>query len=357
MNNLNENRLRMAILANERNEDHLHWVRSLNNYPFIKYDIINLTINDWYEQLTQKNFNYLLAKPPGLTSSYKQLYDERIYIIDNVLKLPVYPTPTEIYIYENKRFLYSWLKANGLPHPKTYIFYSKKEALNFVENYQLPLVSKFNIGASGSGIKMLRIKADKIEYINDSFSSSGSPKRWGPNFAKGGLIKRGLKYLKHPDKIGKKLAIYNIKRTEVQKGFVILQEYIEHDYEWRIVTIGDSYFAHKKLKIGDKASGSLLKDYCNPPLHLFDFSKDIFNKFNFTSQAIDVFVNKKGEFLINEMQCMFGQSDPYQMLVDEKPGRYRYINNKWSFEVGDFAKNQCFDLRVEHVLSLINSIK
>ena len=41
--------------------------------------------------------------------------------------------------------------------------------------------------------------------------------------------------------------------------------------------------------------------------------------FRFRSIALDVFEPSKGKYLINEAQCIFGQSDPYQMLVDENP--------------------------------------
>ena len=36
--------------------------------------------------------------------------------------------------------------------------------------------------------------------------------------------------------------------------------------------------------------------------------------------------------------------------LNENPGRYRYIQNKWQFEEGDFARNECYDLRLEFVL-------
>jgi hypothetical protein len=39
------------------------------------------------------------------------------------------------------------------------------------------------------------------------------------------------------------------------------------------------------------------------------------------------------------------------MLVDGKPGRYIYTKGKWLFEPGDFAKNACFNLRLDYILS------
>ncbi len=58
-------------------------------------------------------------------------------------------------------------------------------------------------------------------------------------------------------------------------------------------------------------------------------------------------------FLINEIQCFFGQSDPYQMLVNGKPGRYVLQDNAWVFQEGMFNTNQSYDLRLEHALSLL----
>jgi len=344
----------LAICRNEMTDDHNLWIKVCEEQKDkVEYNVIDLIAYDWWEQVTAKKFECILAKPPGLTAKFKQLYDERIHIINTVLRIPVYPSPTEIYLYENKRYLDSWLKANRLPHPETHIFYYKEEANEFIQRTDFPIVAKVNIGASGSGVKILHNKSEAKQYIHNAFLAKGISKRWGPNFAKGNIIKRGFHYILNPSDIKMKVKKYKTVKEDIQKGFVIFQEYIPHDFEWRIVAIGDSYFAHKKLKIGEKASGSTLKKYENPPLKLFDFAREIMVKFNFTSQAIDVFETADGELLINEMQCIFGQSDPYQMLVNGNPGRYRFINGQWVFEGGNFNQNESYNLRVEHVLEIL----
>jgi hypothetical protein len=216
-------------------------------------------------------------------------------------------------------------------------------------------VAKVNIGASGSGAFVLHDQNDAIDYINQTFTGKGAPQRSGPNLSKGGLIKRGMHYIFNPSDIQRKLNIYRTKRNNLQTGFVIFQEYIPHDFEWRVVRIGDSFFAHKKMKIGEKTSGSTLKGYGNPPLELFDFVKEITDKHHMYSQAVDIFENSKKGYLVNEMQCMFGQSDPYQMLVNGKPGRYHMTDKAWRFEEGDFARNACYDLRLEFVLKQLTT--
>lgn len=351
------NKLKVIILRNERDDDHILWIKACEEYKEkIEYSIIDLTKNNWFYKITSQKFDILLAKPGGLTSMFKQLYDERICILDNVCGFKIYPNAKEILIYENKRFFSYWLKANGLPHPETNVFYCKDEAFEFAEKTGYPLVAKVNLGASGSGVQILKNENEASRYINDTFSGKGAAQRWGPNIKKGRVLKRGLHYLRKPSDINKKLEIYKTIKDSPQKGFVIFQEYIPHYFEWRIVAIGDSYFAHKKLKSGEKASGLLIKNYDNPPLYLFDFAKNIMDRFHFTSQAIDVFERETGELLINEMQCIFGQSDDYQMLVDGKPGRYRFINNEWRFERGDFNKNQCYNLRIENIINNENNI-
>ncbi len=346
-------KIRSVILSNENPDDHTFWIEACMKYEEkIEYRIVNLVKNNWLDEIQSLPFDVLLSKPGGLVANYKQLYDERIFILSNILGYKIFPSPMEIFIYENKRFLSYWLKANNIPHPLTNVFYDQKEALDYISGFEFPLVAKTNIGASGSGVKILRNKTEAQKYIKETFSGKGSPQRSGPNFEKGGILQRGFHYVRYPSEILKKLNIYLTKYSNYQKGFVIFQEYIPHEFEWRVVRIGDSYFAHKKIKAGDKSSGSLLKNYDNPPLDLFDFVKKITDKHRFYSQAIDIF-ESTGGYLVNEMQCIFGQSDPYQMLVDGIRGRYRFLNNKWTFEQGDFATNACYNLRLEFILSAI----
>jgi glutathione synthase/RimK-type ligase-like ATP-grasp enzyme len=347
------NRIKAVILSNELPDDHLLWVEACKkNKELVNYRIVNLTLNNWLDEIQKLPFDILLAKPSCLTAPFKQLYDERIYVLSKVLGYKIFPSPEEIFIYENKRFLSYWLKANQISHPRTDVFYNRKEAKSFLDSSIYPIVAKTNIGASGSGVRILKDRQEALNYINRTFSGKGAPKRTGPNVSKGGVIKRGLYYIGHLDAILKKLDIYKAKSYDSQKAFVLFQEYIYHDFEWRVVRIGDSYFAHKKLKINEKTSGSLIKGYENPSFDLLNFIKDITDKYKLYSQAVDLFETDSG-YLVNEMQCIFGQSDPYQMLVDGIPGRYRYIDNIWAFEKGAFNQNESYDLRINWILNTL----
>ena len=344
---------RFAILKNETINDHIKWVEACEKIKEkIDYDVIDFLDSEFVKKVIHGNYDMVLAKPPGISTRYKELYDEKILLL-SLLNIKVYPSPLEIYIYENKRFLYSWLEANKLPHPNTKVFHNKEFAYNYLRNCSFPVVAKTNIGASGSGVKILKSEKEALKYITLAFSGKGAPKRWGPNLEKGNLLGRGLRYLMKPNEIKRKVSVYLSKKSEKQTNLVLFQQYVPHSFEWRVVAIGDSYFAHKKLKTGDKASGSLIKQYDQPSAKLLDFAKDIMEQFGFLSQALDIFENEYGVYYINELQCIFGQSDPYQMLIDGKPGRFIFKNKKWVFEKGMFNQNESYDLRIAHAMQLV----
>ena len=342
-------KIKIAILKNEDPYDHLHWEKACNAYQDkINYNIIDLTSSNWLEHIRSFEPLVCLLKPSGKTSIFRTLYQERVDVIAHDLNINIFPSYNELKIYENKRFFAYWAKANKIPHPQTHIFYNKKEVLNYIDNITFSVVGKLNIGASGKGVKIIRTKSELLEYIETAFKG-GLQARIGPNFDQRKILQRLWYKIKQPKQLINRLNTYNAIANDKQFGFIILQEYVPHSFEWRVVRIGDSFFAHKKMKSGDKASGTSIKKYENPPLQLLDFVKIITDKHLFYSQAVDIFESDKG-YLVNEMQCIFGQSDPYQMLVDDNPGRYRFIDGKWKFEKGDFTKNQCCDLRMEFIL-------
>lgn len=345
-------KIKIAICGNEVAGDSAAWVKACESLPEqIEYSEINLTASTWLADVQAANADYYVLKPSGFTSHFKTLYDERVLIMEEELGLKIFPSRKEVFIYENKRFLSFFLMANKVPHPKTVVYYNQREAIEAISRMNFPIVGKTNIGASGSGVTIIKFGEQAKTYIQDIFSGKGAEKKVGPNKQKPKLLQRGLRLLLNPSKLRKRLKVYKDLNQDKQTNFVIFQDFTPHDHEWRAVRIGDSFFAHKKLKLGEKASGSLLKNYDNPPLDLLDFLRELTDRLDFKSQAVDIFETPEG-YLVNEMQCIFGQSDKYQMLVDGKMGRYVYRNNQWIFEEGDFARNQCYDLRLDYLIKL-----
>jgi len=332
------------------NDDCPNWMDSLKKYQEIEYDTIDLSYHNWLESCFAKNYDIYILRPPGTTNNKKQMFDERMEILENNFNIKTYPSITEAKIYENKKYLSYWLKAKKLPSPLTEVFYKENDALNWLETAGFPIVAKINIGASGKGVKILQNHEEAVRYIHKAFSEGIRP-YIGPNIKSSPIFFKFKNIILKKGLLQKRIKSYKATFNEPQK-YVIFQEYINHNYEWRAVVIGESYFAHKKIVTGEKASGSLKKDYTNPPLELLSFVKKFCNEHNLSSVSLDIFETPNG-FLVNEIQTYFGQSDSFQMKVDSVIGRYRFIENTWVFEAGDFARNKCYDLRVEHLLNIM----
>lgn len=347
-------RKKVVLLRSESDRDHLLWLEALSsrNFP-LDVDVVEVfSESQWSQLITNlEGVVAVVARPSGVRQDFKRWYDERLSILSLHRDLIIYPSLTEVLIYENKKFLSDWLVFNKIPSPKTWVFYSLTEYKDFCEACNFPLVAKTNIGASGKGVQIIKSKAALKEYGYKAFNS-GIISRRGPNLFKGNLFKKIKKVFGIRNFISIRIKEYAQSYQEVQKGFVLIQEFIEHDFEWRCVRIGDSFFAHKKMKKGEKTSGTLIKEYSTPPESLLDFLYEITNQRSLHSVAIDLFV--RGEsYLVNEIQCYFGQSDPHQMIIDNIPGRYRRINEQWVFESGSFNEFESHGARVDHLLNLI----
>ncbi len=342
---------KFAILKNEDPFSHREWEKSCIKYG-CDYEIIDLTSNNWFEQITENNFDCLLLKPPGRVAYFKDMYDEKVYLLTNTLKMFTYPSLVEVSLHENKKKTAYWLDASGLPHIPTKVFFNIKNAYNYVKTAEYPIVAKTAVGGSGLGVKFLYDENSASRYIKKAFGK-GIRRKTGPDFRQGNIAGRMKKWLKYPSEAIYRIQGYMTDLREYQKGFVIFQTYIKHDFEWRVVRIGESYFAHKKTKVGEMCSGSKGIEYVDPPLSLLEFAKQVCDFGKFNSMAIDILEGENGEYLINELQTIFGHVQDYILEVNGKPGRYLHRGGEWIFQEGSFNSNLSFDLRLENVIEIL----
>mgnify|MGYP003793132593 CR=1 FL=1 len=251
--------------------------------------------------------------------------------------IPIYPSRKELFLYENKRMYEYWLTAHNFPHPPTFIYYTKKEALNHLKISKLPIVFKTNGGASSSGVRIIRNKYVAKSYIQKVFGYLDSRLSMGK-------VHWGKKWIFPVPKLGM-----------AQKHYVIMQDFIPIKWEWRIIKIGNSYFGHQKLLKGEFASGSGRVGWIAPPEKLLFMIKDLCEKGSFDSMAMDVFESVDDKYYINEIQSLFGSFKPSQMKINEVSGRYQYINEKFVFEEGEFNRFGSNLLRVEDFIEKIES--
>ena len=306
----------------------------------IMYEVIDILSENWIELIESSNCEGFLCSPPCEFQEWKTIYDERLYVLNKIMKKPIYPSFGELYIYENKRLMSYWLDLHNYPHPDTKIFCRKADFLNFIKaNDIYPLVFKTNVGAAASGVKIIKNKRTAISLANKSFGIVN------PHFALG-----HLKLIK-----GKKWIFPSF--GSMQKHYLIIQKFEDIKWEWRIIKIEDSYFGHQKLLKGNFASGSSRVGWYKPPEELLLLVKDICMKGKFDSMAVDVFEKKDGTYLINELQSIFGSYDDAQMYINGHPGRYLFKNGQFHFEEGYFNIYRSYLLRVKHFVNILSTGK
>lgn len=340
--------MRIAILIDDVKDNAKKWKLACEKKQ-IHYKVFNLLQNEALTQINEFKPHFCLVKPPGDILHNKLLFDKKLSLLHEK-KIITYPSLKEVLIYENKEALNQFLIENNLPCANTNIIKNKVAAMEFSNHTNFPIVVKTLIGASGSGVKIIKSKQKLVDYINLAFND-GLKRKVGPNRKAGGPLKWTFKAVKSPRLLLKKLKLYYRVSKEKQHGIVFLQEFIPHNYEWRIVKIGDSFFGYKKINVSDLASGSKKFEYGAPPREILDLTKDICKQFNFNFMAIDYIPHEK-IYLINEMQTLFGHANPYICKVNNQPGRYLFKNNNWVFEEGHFNSNESFDLRLETAIEL-----
>jgi len=290
----------------------------------ISYKVLDIFASNWQEIIRESNCDALLVWPPAIMTIHKQMFDERLKVAQDCLGKIVFPTYDELWMWESKRRMAYWLTANRVPTPKTWTFYDLDEALDFVDKISFPVVIKTDYGDSAKGVWIIKNRRDARKHIKKAFSS-------GHRFT-------------------------DSHRCDIQWGNVIFQQYIENRIEWRLIRVGDSYFGYHKKQIGDFASGFGQAIFGDIPRHLLELIHELTEKHRFYSMSMDVLVDNDGKYYVTEMQSLFGDTVSHRKLViDGKPGRYIYNkqNKTWLFEEGIFDQNICCNLRVEHVIKLL----
>lgn len=305
----------------------------------VAHVMIDIESSQWMENIkaVDNEIDGYIASPPCLFQEYKTIYDERLFFIDQFFKKPIYPNYKSCYIYESKRNMASFLDFYDLPHAKTRVFSKKNEAIEYLRQATYPIVVKSNIGAGGTAV-----------YIVDSF---GKAKRIANKIfgCHNGLICSGNKPTS--DKYFIPIGLSG----QSQKHNMIVQDFHKIKWEWRVLKIGNSYFGHQKLLKGNKASGSGLVGWVMPPIEVLNLAKSVCDKGSFDVMDVDIFETVDGRLLINEIQAQFGSYLDYQMMVDDKPGRLVYSDEKgFVWEEGVFNRlNSCL-LRVQNFVEILS---
>jgi glutathione synthase/RimK-type ligase-like ATP-grasp enzyme len=170
--------------------------------------------------------------------------------IEHGMQMPVFPSWTSAWHFEDKIAQRYLLAAAGIPMPRTWIWWDKREALEFCRAARYPLVLKLAAGYQSGNVRILRDFSDARRAIERLFGA-GVVSLTQPR----DLLRRllggrfdGVRLL-----AGRPLPL------GTQHGYAYLQEYLPgNEFDTRVTVIGDRAYAFRRFnRPGDfRASGS-----------------------------------------------------------------------------------------------------
>jgi hypothetical protein len=246
--------------------------------------------------------------------------------------IKVYPDFFTSWHYDDKVGQKYLLEAIHAPLVKSYVFYSKRSALEWIETTSFPKVFKLRNGASSSNVFLVENREAARAFINKAFGKGFAP--W--NAAR--RLDRSLKVLKYDkDLKALKKVLTGTVRLAVpkenehlltrEKGYAYFQDYLpDNTFDVRTVVIGERCFGARRFcKPGDfRASGSGIFSY-NPKGIVSDIVKisfEVAEKLHTQSLAFD-FIFEQSEPRIVEISYCFALE-----CCDDTPG-YWDKNLNW----------------------------
>ena len=174
----------------------------------------------------------------------------------------VFPDFNTMWHFDDKVGQKYLLESIGAPIVPSYVFYSKQEALKWVNETTFPKVFKLRGGAGSQNVRLVKSKTEAIKLVKRAFGKGFSQYDAWSN-----LKERIRKY-----KLGKTNSwdvikgivriVYTTDFATVHgwdKGYIYFQDFIPgNDHDIRVIVIGDKAFAIKRMvRENDfRASGS-----------------------------------------------------------------------------------------------------
>jgi hypothetical protein len=231
-------------------------VRSI---PYVTVDIFSDDIFDKFKQL---DVRALLMHPP-MHDQRSKLVAKSIIQTCNLMNISTFPTLSDYWHFDDKvaqKYLFS---ALDLKTPDTHVFFSRENALTWIDTVQMPIVFKLKSGAGSINVALLRTKTEAIRHVNRMFGR-------GYPATESALRDISTKLRSHKAKkdwLATMLRLPNTLRNwwnlrqnlDWERGYIYFQEFVSgNDCDTRVTVIGNRAFAFRRLtRPGDvRASGS-----------------------------------------------------------------------------------------------------
>ena len=220
--------------------------------------------------------------------------------------ISVFPNYNTTWHFDDKVGQKYLFESLGIPSIPSYVFYNKKDALNWVEKTTFPKVFKLRGGAGASNVKLAHTKRQARKLVNKAFGS-GFPQydKWGTLSDRVKKWLNGSTSLKHVCAAVVRLFISSeyARMHGCEKGYAYFQEFIPNNtFDIRVCIVDNKAFAIKRMtrKNDFRASGSgnILYSKSEIDERCITESFKIAQKLNTQSLAVDFVFNDTTPLLV-----------------------------------------------------------
>ena len=127
------------------------------------YKVLDLRTDDWVNKVAQSGCDAFVIWPSLETFILKEMNEERLHFIKNYMNKPVYPSPEEVWMLNNKRRIRDWLQINQFAYPGTWCFYTEEEAMKFIE--KAPVFQFLQINRQFQVFYCFKTIADELKFL------------------------------------------------------------------------------------------------------------------------------------------------------------------------------------------------
>lgn len=237
---------------------------------------------------------------------------ELLFSLETAGKL-VYPDSRTTWHFDDKLGQKYLLEAMGLPLIPSFVFYSRKEAMEWVSTANFPLVFKLRGGAGSRNVKLIKNRKQAQKIIRKAFGKGiRQYDAWEgikESIRKYRLGKTSLK------EVAKAIAhiVYPIqleKSKGREKGYVYFQQFLPNcKFDIRVQIVNNKAWAMRRLVRDNdfRASGSDFLDYdlTKIPSEAIRLSFEIYKKLQVQTLAID-YLESEEKLWIPEISYAFG---------------------------------------------------
>ena len=240
--------------------------------------------------------------------------------IEQVLGIPVFPDHPTAWHYDEKLSQYYLLTGAGFPMPPTWIFWDRQSAHRWAAAATYPKIFKLSSGSSGLNVVRVESAAAAARLIDRMFGAG----------IEGGLVEEPAP-LAPPSVPRRRAALVRRARAaarallgwpawvpappppprwSLERGYVYFQEWIDHQFDTRIITIGERAFGYLRMPHpGDfrasRSHGPRNYDPAKVDQRAVELALAVSRRLGFQAMAFD-FMDFRGAPVILEMSYTFG---------------------------------------------------